>query len=118
MRIKASFAGLVVALLAACTTGTDASNLGLTGTFKLVAVDGSSLPFKSGSMITVRGTLSIQNNGRYSLSQTDSTAGTAAATTSSQGIWVIQDLALSLHPDAGGLFLGIWVPSDSVRLMY
>src|ERR1043166_5435805 len=116
MRMKALFAGLVVALLVACNSGTDASNLGLTGTFKLVAVDGSPLPFKSGGTMTVRGTLSIQNNGRYALSQTDSTAGAAASTTNSQGIWVITDLALTLHPDPGGVILGIWIPTDSVRL--
>ena len=103
-------------ILAACAGTVDASNIGIDGNFALVAVDRASIPVKIGSTFALRGTVSFTNNGRFTLEQTDSTAGSAAVTTSSTGNWIVQDLSLTMRPEPNGFLLGIWIPRDTVRI--
>ena len=107
---------VVAVSLASCTGATDSAT-GLAGTYTLSTVDGAPLPFISASGIIVRGSVGLQSNGRYTLSQTDSAVTGALSVFSSAGTWNVSENALVLHIDGGGVQLGLaYFDSLSVEL--
>lgn len=86
------------------------------GNYSLVAVDGSPIPFNTGTSITVRGALNLKNGGDYSISQADSATGGAVTNSASTGKWSLSDNALTLIDDSGPLELGIIISFDTIRL--
>ncbi|HVA57650.1 MAG: hypothetical protein WBQ26_12910 [Gemmatimonadaceae bacterium] len=83
--------------ISACNTGVanPASGLHMVGTYQLVAVDGTDLPAQTDSGIFVRGSLIIGSDVKFTLSQTDSSAGTTSTFTAS-GQWTVLGNNLTL----------------------
>lgn len=113
MRIRA-LAAFVVA--ASCSGVLDAGGINPTGTYTLTRLDGGFLPAAIATGFTARGAVELKSNNRYTLTQTDSVAGTPTSTAFS-GTWTITDNALQLIPDGGGLVLGV-VTLDTLRMDY
>ena len=111
--------GLLAAGITICACGgAESTALGtFTGRYTLVMVDGQGLPFRAATAFTVRGDVNIKNGGRYTLTQVDSTAAGAVSTISANGQWSLQENAIALIEDAGGLQLGV-ISSDSLRMTY
>ena len=65
---------VVVSLMTvvACRSSVDNAFGSATGNYSLISVDGSPVPFKSGTTITVRGTVGLKGSGDYTLTQADS----------------------------------------------
>jgi hypothetical protein len=62
-----------------------------------VQVDGASLPYHGTTTLTLRGSLTIQTNNHYVLTQTDSAiAGGAAIVSTYQGLWSLSENAYVL----------------------
>ena len=117
MRVVALFVFFALAASASCSITSDATVTGITGTYKLVKVDGSSLPFSLTSSFTVRGQLDLAKGGRFTLTQTDS-AASGLSNFSSAGLWTVTDNAIQFIADSGPLQLGIAFGGDSVRTTY
>jgi hypothetical protein len=114
VRIRA-LAALVV--VASCSSVLDAGGINPTGTYTLFRLDGGSLPAAIATGFTSRGAIELKSNDhRYTLTQTDSVAGTPTGTSIS-GTWTITENALQLIPDGGGLLLGV-VMVDTIRMDY
>jgi hypothetical protein len=82
--------------LAACNSATENAALAATatGVFTLVQVDGNALPARGTTVITLRGSLNVESNSQYVLTQTDSAiAGGAATPTTYQGTWSLANNA-------------------------
>jgi hypothetical protein len=111
----------VVALIAtvgACTDPLENSFLP-TGTYPLIAVEGSQLPFRGPTAITVRGALALGSGASYILTQTDSAiTGGALTQLRSEGSWSLNDNAIVLHEGSGNpIYLGVVSPVDtSIRV--
>jgi hypothetical protein len=101
--------------VAACRSTVDNAIGSATGNYSLVGVDGSGLPFRSGTTITVRGTIGLKGNGDYTLTQADSSTGGGVTNTSLNGTWSMTDNAIALIPSVGSLELGI-ATIDTIRL--
>jgi hypothetical protein len=100
----------------ACHLQLDQNLTGTEGTYPLVAVDAAALPFAHGAASTIRGTLQMDGNGRYSIVQTDSLPGSAAFSSfASQGAWVLTNTTLQFTGDDGSFRLGS-VFRDTVRI--
>jgi hypothetical protein len=112
MKRTAVFLSLVA--IAGCRSTVENALGSPTGNYSLVSVDGSAIPFKAGTSLTVRGTISLKSSGDYSLTQADSATTGAVANTSSSGQWSLNDNALALL-SSGTIELGI-VMIDSIRL--
>src|SRR5437773_1404486 len=56
---------ILLATAAACSSTVDTSNTGIPGDYQLVRVDGNSLPFKSANTTTLRGSISLTSNSRF-----------------------------------------------------
>lgn len=100
-------AALAAALSAACSTATDPGTLlGIDGTFNLVAVNGSPIPYHDvdGGLYVVRGTFTIHNTSRYDFVETDSSSAGLSAV-SSAGQWTISNNTLTLQGDDNNLYL-------------
>jgi hypothetical protein len=110
----ARLAALIV--VASCRNVLDANPLSPTGTYTLVRLDGGSLPAAVATGLTVRGAMVLQSNSKYTLTQSDSAAG-SATNTSVTGTWVVTDNALQLLSDSNALLLGV-VYGDSVKMDY
>jgi len=100
--------------IAACRSSVENALGSPTGNYSLVSVDASPVPFKSGTNVTVRGTITLKSSGDYSLTQADSATTGAVTNTSSSGQWSLNDNALALL-SGGTIELGI-VTIDSIRL--
>jgi len=111
--------GVLAAAITICACGgAESTALGtFTGRYTLVMVDGQGLPFRGATAFTVRGDVDIRNGGRYTLTQVDSTGAGAVSTISANGQWALQENAIALIDDAGGLQLGV-IASDSLRMTY
>jgi hypothetical protein len=107
------FAGLVA--VAACRSTVDNAFGSSTGNYSLVSVDGSPLPFNTGTTIIVRGSVNLKGGGDFTLTQADSSSSGAVTNTSVSGTWGVTDNGLALIPSAGPLELGI-VTIDTIRL--
>ena len=105
--------GLLIAV-SACRSSVENALGSPTGNYTLISVDGSAVPFKSGTSVTVRGTISLKSSGDYSFTQADSATTGAVTNTSSSGQWSLNDNALALL-SGGTIELGI-VTIDSIRL--
>ena len=100
----------------ACHLQFDQNLTGTEGTYPLAAVDASALPFSHGAASTLRGTLQMDGGGRYSITQIDSTSGSAAFTSfSSQGTWVLTNTTLQFSGDDGSFRVGSLF-RDTVRI--
>ncbi|MDE3055041.1 MAG: hypothetical protein KGJ70_14215 [Gemmatimonadota bacterium] len=91
--------------VAACNANISnpAKGVPVVGSYHLALVNGSPLPYQSGARRTVRGTLSVNANVTYSLSETDS--GAAGLTTfSSSGRWSILAQQLTLIDGSSGVY--------------
>jgi hypothetical protein len=113
MVVRSVFAALV--LSASCHFTSDAALTGITGSYTLVRVDGSPLPFALASGFTVRGTLNMTNDAKFTLTQTDSAAG-GLTNFSLSGQWTVTENAIQFISSAP-LQLGI-ASIDSVRTTY
>ena len=105
----------VLLLVAACRSTVDNAFGSATGNYSLISVDGSPVPFRTGTTITVRGTVGLNGNGKYTLTQADSSTSGSVTNTSLSGTWSLTDNALALVPSVGSLELGI-VTIDTIRL--
>jgi hypothetical protein len=109
-----ALAAAIVAAVACSDSGTSPIAGGL---YTLSSVDGAPLPVRGATLVTVRGSLELRADGKYTLLQTDSAITGAALTQfNTSGTWVLSDNAIVL---TGGseLFLGLAIGSiDSVRL--
>jgi len=87
------------------------------GTYALVLVDDSPLPYRGTSTITLGGALALQSKGQYSLTQTDSAISGGGGVTqfNSQGTWTLNENALVLR-DGGTLYLGVAASLDTLRV--
>jgi len=103
---RIGFAALVLCL-GACHNSVENAIGSPVGNYTLIAVDGSSLPFKTGTTITVRGAIGLKGGGDYTLTQADSSTSGAVANTSLSGTWSMNDNAIVLVPSGGSLELGI-----------
>ena len=106
---------VMLVAVAACRSTVDNAFGSLTGNYSLVRVDGSPLPFNTGTTITVRGSLNLKGGGDFTLTQADSSTSGTVTNTSLSGTWGVTDNGLALIPSAGALELGI-VSIDTVRL--
>jgi len=102
--------------LGACKSSVEGAIGSPVGNYTLIAVDGSSLPFKSGTTITVRGTIGLKGGGDYNLTQADSSTGGTVANTSLSGTWSMNDNAIVLVLSGGSLELGIST-IDTLRII-
>ena len=105
----------LVLALAACKSSVEGAIGSPVGNYALVAVDGSSLPFRTGTTITVRGTIGLKGGGDYTLTQADSSTAGVVTNTSLSGTWSMNDNAIVLVPGAGSLELGI-ATIDTLRI--
>jgi hypothetical protein len=113
MKTLAVFISLVAAL--GCQSSIDDAFGSPVGNYSLISVDGSPVPFKSGTNVTVRGTVNLKSGGDYTLTQADSSTSGTVTNTSVSGKWSLTDNALSLLPGNGTIDLGI-VTIDTIRL--
>jgi hypothetical protein len=113
MKRLAVFTALVG--VAACRSSVDTAFGSATGNYTLVRVDGTPVPFKNGTTVTVRGTIGLNGNGNFTLTQADSSTSGSVINTSLSGTWSLTDNALALIPSVGSLELGI-VSLDTIRL--
>ncbi len=108
-RLRRVGLAVAIALLAAGACKNTATNpgdlLGIAGTYRLVSVNASTLPFPDGNLFVVRGSLVIHSNPRYELTETDSAAGATSDVTSS-GQWNVSNNALVLKGDDGSFYFG------------
>lgn len=96
----------LVTFAGACQSSTGPAGLLLAaGSFQLRAVNSSPLPYLDGATYVVRGTLSIQTNARYTLSETDS-ATTGLSEVHSTGTWSAPQGTVQFKDDNGTLYLG------------
>ncbi len=111
--------GVLAAAITICACGgAESTALGtFTGRYTLVMVDGQGLAFRGATAFTVRGDVDIRNGGRYTLTQVDSIGAGALSTISANGQWALEENAIALIDDAGGLQLGV-IASDSLRMTY
>ena len=93
--------------LGACRSSVEGAIGSPAGNYTLTAVDGASLPFKSGTTIIVRGTIGLKGGGDYTLTQADSSTSGTVTNTSLSGTWSMNDNAIVLVPKGGSLELGI-----------
>src|SRR4051812_18989940 len=105
----------VCILSAAACAGTSDPSISIAGSYDLKAVDGASLPAHTSSGYTVRGTLDLNSNGRYTIAQSDSAVTGVVTAITSKGTWRLDDNALSLVEEPAGFHLGIGYAGDSVR---
>lgn len=118
MRVLVLCVVVALAASASCSFTSDTSVTGLPGTYKLVQVDASPLPFALGSSFTVRGQLEMTSNAHYTLTQTDS-AASGLSNFSSTGQWTVTDNAIHfISNESGPLQLGVVLGVDSVRTTY
>ena len=103
---RIGFIALLVAL-GACKSSVEGAIGSPAGNYTLIGVDGASLPFKSGTTITVRGTIGLKGGGDYTLTQADSSTSGSVTNTSLSGTWSMNDNAIVLVPKIGSLELGI-----------
>lgn len=112
---------LGLAAVAGCvkTTAADPGNLlGIAGTYRLVQVNSSPLPFDKGNTFVVRGQAVIHGSPRFEITETDSTAGSTTQVTTAGG-WSIANNALTFVADDGGLYLGALTGSqDTLRIQF
>lgn len=99
----------------ACRNTVDSAFGSATGNYSLVGVDGSPVPFQSGTTITVRGSISLKGGGDFTLTQADSSSSGGVTNSSLSGTWSLTDNALALVPSVGALELGIYT-IDTIRL--
>ena len=104
-----------LAVLGACRSSVDNAYGSAIGNYSLVSVDGSPVPFRIGTSITVRGSLSLKNSGDFTLTQADSSTTGAVTNTSSTGIWSVTDNAIALQGSVDQLELGL-VRIDTIQL--
>jgi len=103
---RLGFTALLLAL-GACKNSVESAIGSPAGNYTLIAVDGASLPFKSGTTITVRGTIGLKGGGDYTLTQADSSTSGTVTNTALSGTWSMNDNAIVLVPKVGSLELGI-----------
>jgi hypothetical protein len=110
---------VLAALIAviSCTSALESGPNSLAGTYVLVRVDDRALPAPIATGFTVRGTLELKGEARYTLSQSDSTSGGGVSTTSVSGRWTVENNALQMVQDGNILQLGIFI-LDTVRTDY
>ena len=115
--------GLIAGAVALATAGAcknTATNpgdlLAIAGTFQLVAVNSSPLPYQDGNLFVVRGAVTIHSSPRYDLVETDSSAGSTSNVTSS-GQWNISSNALTLKDDNGDVYFAVLAGNkDTLRV--
>jgi len=112
---RIGLAALVLGL-GACHNSVESAIGSPVGNYTLTAVDGSSLPFKTGTTITVRGAIGLKGGGAYTLTQADSSTSGTVNNTSLSGTWSMNDNAIVLVPNAGSLELGIST-IDTLRIV-
>jgi len=105
--MKRIAAAVLLLSVAACESTVEGALGSPVGTYSLTAVDGSALPFKTGTTIIVRGTIVLKGGGDYTLTQADSSTAGNVANTSLSGTWSLNENALALVPSGGSLELGI-----------
>jgi hypothetical protein len=105
--MKRIAAGVLLLSVVACQSAVEGALGSPVGNYSLTAVDGSALPFKSGTTITVRGTIDLKSSGDYTLTQADSATTGSVANTSLSGTWSMNENALVLVPSGASLELGI-----------
>ena len=90
-----------------------------TGTYNLVLVDGSPLPFRGQSATILRGQLVLGTQAKYTITQTDSVhASGALSQFQSDGSWALNENALVLHQNGSTpIYLGVVAPADTVRVI-
>jgi hypothetical protein len=115
MQTKRIAAVVVLVALAACQNSVENAFGSAIGNYSLISVDGSPVPFKNGTTITVRGTIGLKGNGDYTLTQADSSTSGGVTNTSLSGTWSLTDNALALIPSVGSLELGL-ATIDTIRL--
>ena len=93
--------------LGACRSSVEGAIGSPAGNYTLIGVDGSSLPFKSGTTMIVRGTIGLKGGGSYTLTQADSSTSGSVTNTSLSGTWSMNDNAIVLVPSGAPLELGI-----------
>jgi hypothetical protein len=94
----------------------DAGGINPSGTYTLMQLDGRLLPAAIATGFTARGAVELKGNNHFTVTQTDSVGGTPTSTSVS-GSWTINDNAVQLIPDGGGLLLGV-VAFDTLRMDY
>ncbi|HEU4989072.1 MAG: hypothetical protein KGL93_08100 [Gemmatimonadota bacterium] len=107
VRLAALAASVVlIAFAGACQSSSGPADLLLAaGSFQLRAVNSSPLPYLDGTSYIVRGSLSIQTNARYTLSETDSSAS-GLSELHSTGTWSAPQGTVQFKDDNGTLYLG------------
>jgi len=105
--MKRIAAAVLLLSVAACESTVEGALGSPVGTYSLTAVDGSALPFNTGTTIIVRGTIVLKGGGDYTLTQADSSTAGNVANTSLSGTWSLNENALALVPSGGSLELGI-----------
>jgi hypothetical protein len=97
----------LLGLASACKSSTSPRSLLLeVGSFHLEAVSTSPLPYCNAGNCVVRGTLSVQANARYALTETDSTAAGLTQLVSN-GTWQAPQGTIQFTDDnTGTLYLG------------
>lgn len=108
---------VLLVAITACRSSVESAYGSAIGNYSLITVDGSPVPFRSGTSVTVRGTVNLKNSGDYTLTQADSSTGGSVTNTSSSGKWSLTDNALALLPGDGSIELGI-VSIDTIRLSH
>ena len=103
---RIGFTALLLSL-GACKSTVEGALGSPAGNYSLIAVDGSNLPFRSGTTITVRGTIGLKGGGDYTLTQADSSTSGTVTNTSLSGSWSMNDNAIVLIPSGGAHELGI-----------
>lgn len=116
MTVCRGIALLVCVAAAACIGSTITGPTTLVGNYVLISVDAASLPFHTATGLTLRGAINLKSDGHYALTQTDSATTGGVTAFSATGQWSVQDNAMTLIKDDGGvLLLGIFA-ADSVKL--
>jgi len=112
---------IVVAVLLvsawSCRSAVENAPGSVIGSYTLVTVDAAPLPFHGTAAFTVRGTVNLRNDGRYTLTQADSAAAGTVSNISAAGHWSLQENALALIDDTGPLQLAV-VLIDTLRMSY
>jgi hypothetical protein len=104
------------AVVTSCRATLDAGPTSVVGNYVLASVDGVMLPFHTATGLTLRGAINLKNDGHYALTQTDSATTGAVSASSATGHWNVEQNALTLINDIGGVLqLGV-VFADSVTL--
>jgi hypothetical protein len=115
MHLRIAVAAFLAAVTS-CVGALDVSPTGIGGNYVLISVDAASLPFHTATGLTLRGAIDLKSDGHYALTQTDSATTGSVTAFSATGHWNLQDNALTLIDDVGGVLQLAVVAADSVKL--